>query len=102
MNLKLTKEQLIELIIDSIKELDDLSLDLDYNSFLERTKSIESYIRALDSEGCIQLFNKLKEMIKKQEETTGYATPAIGAYYEYMFYRVPNIEVRERTRTHNK
>ena len=102
MNLKLTKEKLIELIIDSIKGLDDLSPDLDYNSILERTKSIEYKIRALDGEGCIQLFNELKEMIKKQEETTGYAKPATGAYYEYMFYRIPNAEARGKTRTHNK
>lgn len=103
---KMSKEELINSIIESIKDLDeDISTKdyiSEYSSILRTSKSIEDRIRVLDIEGCIQLFNELKEMIKKQEEETGYAKPATGAYYEYMFYRVPNIEERGKTRTHNK
>ncbi len=106
MNLKLTKEQLINSILDSIEILDDDILakdyNLDYYCALEKTKSIDDRIRMLNIEGCMKLLNELKEMIKEQEETTGYAKPATGAYYEYMFYRVPNAETIGKTKTHNK
>ena len=103
---KMSKEELMDLIIDSIERLDEDILAKDYNleygHIIEIMKTIDDRIRALDTEGCIQLFNRLNEMIEEQKEETGYANPATGAYYEYMFYRVPNTKVKGRTRTHNK
>lgn len=105
MNVKVTKEDLINSILDSIESLDEDILAKDYNleyyCIIEKTKSIDDRIRMLDLAGCIRLFNELKEMVKEQEEETGYANPATGTYYEYMFYRIPNTEVKGRTRTHN-